>query len=334
MSVLEDPELLLQIAALMGMAGTCVWVGSKRSNNTEDMETETITNDEALKFPLFASAALLSIYVLFKFVNPEWLALIMTAYFAFVGTGGVQLAIAPQVTGVMSKVVKSAADPMLVMLKDGDTDAATLFKFTRGDVASGVIGAAVSAIYVWSHHWICTNFIAMCIVISGMQIVKLDNFKVACILLTGLFVYDIFWVFGTDVMVTVSRNVDGPIKILFPTDIITTGVGSKKLGLLGLGDIMIPGIVVALLYRFDIKRGGGEGAPTPYFHVAFAAYMVGLIITFIALHVSQHAQPALLYLSPIGIIVPFCHAWLRGELTELFEYSEDGDEKPNDLKEE
>jgi len=47
--------------------------------------------------------------------------------------------------------------------------------------------------------------------------------KVGAILLSGLFLYDIFWVFGTDhllegdsVMVTVAKGIDAPIKLLFP----------------------------------------------------------------------------------------------------------------------
>ncbi len=35
------------------------------------------------------------------------------------------------------------------------------------------------------------------------------------ILLAGLFVYDIFWVFCTPVMVSVAKSFDAPIKLLF-----------------------------------------------------------------------------------------------------------------------
>jgi minor histocompatibility antigen H13 len=40
--------------------------------------------------------------------------------------------------------------------------------------------------------------------------------QIGAILLTGLFFYDIFWVFGTPVMVAVAKNIDAPIKLLFP----------------------------------------------------------------------------------------------------------------------
>ena len=36
------------------------------------------------------------------------------------------------------------------------------------------------------------------------------------LLLSGLFFYDVFWVFGTPVMVTVAKSLDAPIKLVFP----------------------------------------------------------------------------------------------------------------------
>ena len=80
---------------------------------------------------------------------------------------------------------------------------------------------------------------------------NLPNYKTAFILLWGLFFYDIFWVYGTDVMLTVAKSVDAPIKLMFPADLTATPV---KFSMLGLGDIVIPGIFVALCVRYDINR--------------------------------------------------------------------------------
>ena len=40
--------------------------------------------------------------------------------------------------------------------------------------------------------------------------------RAGALLLSGLFFYDIFWVFGTPVMVSVAKSLDAPIKLLFP----------------------------------------------------------------------------------------------------------------------
>uniref|UniRef100_A0A915DP94 Uncharacterized protein n=1 Tax=Ditylenchus dipsaci TaxID=166011 RepID=A0A915DP94_9BILA len=79
-----------------------------------------------------------------------------------------------------------------------------------------------------------------------------SSFKAGTILLSGLFLYDIFWVFATDVMTTVAKGIDAPILLMFPQDLMRSGwMDASKHGMLGLGDIVIPGIFVALLHRFD-----------------------------------------------------------------------------------
>lgn len=85
----------------------------------------------------------------------------------------------------------------------------------------------------------------------ALRNIDLANFKVGFLLLWFLFFYDIFWVYGTDVMVTVAKNLDIPIKLLFP---YLNDEGVEKHSMLGLGDIVVPGIFVALCLKFDIDR--------------------------------------------------------------------------------
>lgn len=99
----------------------------------------------------------------------------------------------------------------------------------------------------------------------------------------GLFLYDNFWVFGTDVMVTVAKGLDLPIKLLFPREHFFSG----PFALLGLGDIVIPGIFVALCLRYDVERRKAseqkgeevkeKGNPT--FRDAMIGYIVGITVT-------------------------------------------------------
>jgi len=86
---------------------------------------------------------------------------------------------------------------------------------------------------------------------SAIQLLNLDSFKTGMALLAGLFFYDVFWVFGTDVMVTVAKSFDAPIKVVWPKNIwelIEKGFGlwgeTKGISftMLGLGDIVIPGM--------------------------------------------------------------------------------------------
>ena len=79
----------------------------------------------------------------------------------------------------------------------------------------------------------------------------IGNFKNGFMLLTLLFFYDIFFVFGTDVMLTVAKGIDAPIKLQFPKDY---SAEKPQYSILGLGDIVIPGIFVSLCLRFDFLK--------------------------------------------------------------------------------
>ncbi len=62
----------------------------------------------------------------------------------------------------------------------------------------------------------------------------MPSFKIGFILLWGLFIYDIFWVFGTEVMTTVASQLQAPIKIQFPIDL---NAKPPKFSMIGLGDL-------------------------------------------------------------------------------------------------
>lgn len=52
-----------------------------------------------------------------------------------------------------------------------------------------------------------------------------------------------------------AKSFDGPIKLLFPRVLAVPAASIKgEFSLLGLGDIVIPGLFVGLLLRFDTKR--------------------------------------------------------------------------------
>ena len=98
--------------------------------------------------------------------------------------------------------------------------------------------------------------------------------------------------------------------------------------MLGLGDIVIPGVFVALALRFDQMHASNKQPsldftryyyhfPKPYFTASLAAYVGGLLTTMGVMHFFKAAQPALLYLSPACALSVVFVALVRGELHEL-----------------
>jgi len=60
-------------------------------------------------------------------------------------------------------------------------------------------------IYAMTKNWIYNNVFGIAFSVVGIENLLLPNFKVGFILLWGLFFYDIFWVYGTEVMITVAK---------------------------------------------------------------------------------------------------------------------------------
>src|ERR1700734_46904 len=110
---------------------------------------------------------------------------------------------------------------------------------------------------------------------------------------------------------------------------------SQKLefSMLGLGDIVVPGLFIALALRYDLYRFHQQNPtvnykrhmyrfPKPYFISTFAAYIAGLVLTMTVMHVFKKAQPALLYLSPFCAASALLTALVRRELPALWGYKE------------
>ena len=94
------------------------------------------------------------------------------------------------------------------------------YRFTTHDVVCFIVALVISVWYLLQKHWIANNLLGLSFAVNGVELLHLNNIATGCILLCGLFVYDIFWVFGTNVMVTVAKSFEAPIKIVFPQDLI------------------------------------------------------------------------------------------------------------------
>lgn len=210
-------------------------------------------------------------------------------------------------------------------------------------------------------------------------------------------------------MVTVAKSLDIPIKLLFPRPPApgeAPEAAKRTHAMLGLGDVVLPGIMIGLALRFDLfmhylrkqkrsqmpvigprvdsPKGEGEvketevketetkemevtkapyksvsgkwgdafwahswtgrslipnspnfdvqlsretSFPKPYFHASVAGYLLGLLTTLGIMHVFEHAQPALLYLVPGVLISLFLTGIVRGELKEMWEFTEAEEEE-------
>lgn len=273
----------------------------------------------------------------------------------------------------------------------------------HGFAAISLATAAVFYFNLVSKPWWLTNLLGFGFSYSALQFMSPTTFWTGTLILSSLFVYDIYFVFFTPLMVTVATKLDIPIKLLFPRPPGPDADPTKQsLSMLGLGDVVLPGIMIGLALRFDLylfylrkqtkratettnttesnARDGGlealdrskpndtkalwhtatgnwgerfwtgrsrvqgtEGGifPKTYFHASLCGYVLGMLVTLGVMQIASHAQPALLYLVPGVLGSLWGTALVKGELKEMWEYTEAVEEdaekakgnKPNEVTE-
>lgn len=117
--------------------------------------------------------------------------------------------------------------------------------------------------------WWLTNVLGYSFAYTALQLMSPTTFWTGTLILSALFFYDIYFVFFTPIMVTVATKIDIPAKMLFPRPAAPGADPAKSLAMLGLGDIVLPGIVMGLALRFDLymfylrkqtRRAASDGA--------------------------------------------------------------------------
>jgi minor histocompatibility antigen H13 len=299
------------------------------------VERETLTKEDAMKFPIIGSLALGSLYVAFKYLDKDWVNFLLSLYFSVVGTFTLTATAAPLFEVFLPSKTKYGPKPFKLPVL-GDIDVQMIVS----EIIALIPAIIFSYFYFKTKHFMMNNVLGISFCVQTIERVSLGSYKIGAILLTGLFFYDIFWVFGTEVMVTVAKSFDGPIKLLFRRsfETVVDGVIKKaEFSLLGLGDIVVPGLFIAILMRFDavnakVNPRGAEhmSFPKPFFTSNIIGYCAGLLATVLIMYYFNAAQPALLYLVPACLGASLIMATATGKFNALCAYDEESPTKDTD----
>lgn len=336
------PHLMADTILIIVLATLQTW-DTFSKEGASAAKVESMNAGDAMKFPFVASAGLFGLYVTFKYAPEKYIQLLISIYFAAAGlfviaemlyyfqsllinTDGLKKTLF-WVTYPSKTVMGYEFGGIWIAFSDPDKEIESseidiLYLFC-------VLAASPVAYYYWlTKHWLLNNLIGIGISLTAIKLIRPGGFKIVAGLLVGLFFYDIFWVFGTEVMVTVATKFDGPIKLLFPR------VDKDKPSLLGIGDIVIPAFLVSMMARFDYfldKRRNpnltSHGILSgKYFWITLVGYFIGMVATMVSMLYFEAAQPALLYLVPSCLSFCMGYALCEGELTELWNYTEEDEE--------
>ena len=119
----------------------------------------------------------------------------------------------------------------------------------------GVFAALGAVLYfnLVDKPWWLTNILGISFCYSTLQLMSPTTSWTGTLILISLFFYDIYFVFFTPLMITVATNLDIPVKLLFPRPSTADEDPVKTaLSMLGLGDIVIPGMMIGFALRFDL----------------------------------------------------------------------------------
>uniref|UniRef100_A0A8C5PBQ1 Signal peptide peptidase like 2A n=1 Tax=Leptobrachium leishanense TaxID=445787 RepID=A0A8C5PBQ1_9ANUR len=194
--------------------------------------------------------------------------------------------------------------------------------------------------------WILQDILGIAFCLNFIKTLRMPNFKACVILLGLLLVYDVFFVFitpfltknGESIMVEVAAGPSGssekngdnlvevpaesyatreklPVVIRVPRlEYSASTLCGVPTSVLGFGDIIVPGLLVAYCRRFDVRTTSSS----VYYICCTIAYAVGMVITFVVLMVMKSGQPALLYLVPCTLVTCSVIAWIRKEMKKFW----------------
>ncbi|PBK74406.1 hypothetical protein ARMSODRAFT_952043 [Armillaria solidipes] len=336
-----DWDLLSSYVGLLTLASTSIYLGSfgslpntKRNEakedeeEDEDMDVERVSSEDAWLFPLIGSGTLFGLYMIIQYFGKEWINWLLGIYFSIAGMGSVwKSSISLFVFVVGRDRWKKYEKHTFAIHKD--THKILSLSWRTPTLYLLPLSIIPSALYTFSttsrKSVLLTDILSLSFSHNALSMLKIDSFKTGSILLTGLFFYDIWWVFGTRVMVEVATTLDIPIKLLWPKSMAFSD--SRGFTMLGLGDVVIPGAFIALALRYDYHRfsrqsHSGTHFSKPYFYVSLSAYVAGLVTTLSVMHFFGKAQPALLYLSPACILSFVITSFCRGELSDAWDWND------------
>eukprot|EP00276_Gloeochaete_wittrockiana_P000482 CAMPEP_0184674626 /NCGR_PEP_ID=MMETSP0308-20130426/87339_1 /TAXON_ID=38269 /ORGANISM="Gloeochaete witrockiana, Strain SAG 46.84" /LENGTH=215 /DNA_ID=CAMNT_0027122247 /DNA_START=300 /DNA_END=947 /DNA_ORIENTATION=- len=173
--------------------------------------------------------------------------------------------------------------------------------------------------YPWS--WLLNNVLGFALCVQFLSLLRIPSLKVATIVLVLIFFYDMFWVFfskyffGDNVMVK-AASLELPIKLMMPL-FLSGSPDEWDYTMIGLGDLVLPGLLVAFALRFDLSRPS-VSIKNGYWAWSLGGYIVGLATCYIVLFTFKAAQPAMIYLGPSTVGAVSILGWRRNELEELW----------------
>ncbi|KAB0392944.1 hypothetical protein E2I00_014273, partial [Balaenoptera physalus] len=267
----------------------------KAVTNTEDREMrkkkEEYFTFSPLTVVIFVVICCIMMVLLYFFY--KWLVYVMIAIFC--------IASAMSLYNCLAALIQKIPCGQCMIMCRGKSIEVRLIFLSGLCIAIAVVWGVFRNEDRWA--WILQDILGIAFCLNLIKTLKLPNFKN-----------------GESIMVELAAGPFGnneklPVVIRVPklAYFSVMSVCLMPVSILGFGDIIVPGLLIAYCRRFDVQAGSSI-----YYVSSTVAYAVGMILTFVVLVLMKKGQPALLYLVPCTLITASVVAWRRKEMKKFW----------------
>ncbi|CAM9702098.1 unnamed protein product [Lampetra planeri] len=262
----------------------------------------------AARAPLCSGVALLALHFLYRMCPHDVLSEVLAVYSLVLGTVAFLYSIRPTALAMLPEGFPNTW--YQVTLNQGLGTARReiwSMRFDRRDLLSLAASLSVGLCYFVTKHWAAGDVLTVSLALRGVELLPLCSLPAACLLFACLCLHDITW---CQELSGLEGNI--PIALVFPKALFGDGVDVSPFVVVPLDTVVIPGIFIAFLLKFDISI---ERNSRVYFYTGLTSYAAGLCLTAV---LEQYALPMFPYLAPVYLGLPLLVAAYRAELTEMF----------------
>ena len=297
---------------LGGTAVAAVGLGSYfAASENADVVGEVLSSNRIKSYPFMAGATLISVNLMFDYLGPSLVNFIFMFYFGLAGSNSIWFLIR---AFLHIKSKKLFTFPYCKSILTEIVLPSHPVPFCLHDIPFYLLAVAINVYYFMTRSSIANDIIAFSIAFYAVLSIRVEKFTSAAPLLWSLLIYDVFFVYQTDVMTKVAMQIEGPVKLIINLD----GRGNS---VLGLGDLVIPGIFISICSRFDAFIKKVTGKRSPYWFIAMVFYAIAMAVTDIVCYISQRGQPALLFITPLVTIPIIFTTIIRKEYLAFCSFS-------------
>lgn len=160
-----------------------------------------------------------------------------------------------------------------------------------------------------------TNIYLIAVAINGLEFVHVAQLGVGLKLLIAGIAAEYVHLLGLSFLAGECK-----VKLFLPTVMMSpfVAIDGRQSPSLGIGDLVIPSLLIVFLYRFDLSRP----RKASYFKPTMAIFLITVAAVLVADCFVIRTFSARLILFPIVAISALGQALIRGELSELLNYSD------------